>query len=63
LVENGAPIRLIQALLGHTTLKVTTKYLRLSDEKIKKEHKETHPSNRRDLYYGRVEEQVSRASN
>ena len=55
LAENGAPIRLIQALLGHTTLKVTTKYLRLTDEKIKKEHKETHPSNRRNLYYGRVQ--------
>ena len=55
LVENGAPIRLVQALLGHATLKVTTKYLRLSDEKIKQEHKETHPSNRRDLYYARVE--------
>jgi len=51
LAENGAPIRLIQALLGHATLKVTTKYLRLSDENIKKEHKATHPANRRNLYY------------
>lgn len=56
LAENGAPIRLIQALLGHATLKVTTKYLRLTDEKIKQEHKETHPASRRDLYYGRVQE-------
>ena len=55
LAENGAPIRLIQALLGHATLKVTTKYLRLTDEKIKKEHKETHPSNRRKLYYGKLQ--------
>jgi len=55
LAENGAPIRLIQALLGHATLKVTTKYLRLTDEKIKKEHKETHPSSRRKLYYGRIQ--------
>jgi len=55
LAENGAPIRLIQALLGHTTLKVTTKYLRLSDEKTKKEHKETHPSSRRNLYYEKLE--------
>lgn len=55
LAENGAPIRLIQALLGHTTLKVTTKYLRLSDEKIKKEHKETHPASRRNLYYGKLQ--------
>lgn len=56
LVENGAPIRMVQALLGHTSLKVTTRYLRLSDERIKQEHKQTHPSNRRDLYYGRVQE-------
>lgn len=54
LAENGAPIRIIQALLGHSTLKVTTKYLRLSDEKIKKEHKETHPSNRRKLHYAKL---------
>lgn len=55
LAENGAPIRLIQALLGHATLKVTTKYLRLSDEKIKREYKQTHPSNRRALYYGNLQ--------
>ncbi len=54
LVENGAPIRLIQALLGHATLNVTTKYLRLSDDKIKRMHKETHPANRRKLYYGEI---------
>jgi integrase/recombinase XerD len=62
LVENGAPIRLVQALLGHATLKVTTKYLRLSDERIKKEHKDTHPSNRRSLYYGKMEESLHRPS-
>lgn len=54
LAENGAPIRLIQALLGHATLKVTTRYLRLTDEKVKKEHHKTHPSNRRKLYYERL---------
>ncbi len=62
LVENGAPIRLIQVLLGHTTLGVTTKYLRLSDEKIKKEHKNSHPANRRKLYYGDIEAEIPRAS-
>jgi len=56
LVENGAPIRQIQALLGHTSLKVTSKYLRLSDEKIKAEHKKSHPANRRELHYGKVQE-------
>jgi len=54
LAQNGAPIRLIQALLGHTTLKVTTKYLRLTDDTIKKEHKKTHPASRRKLYYGNI---------
>jgi len=54
LAENGAPIRLIQALLGHSMLKVTTKYLRLSDEKIKEEYKRSHPSNRRKLHYGNI---------
>lgn len=62
LVENGAPIRLVQALLGHATLKVTTKYLRLSDEKIKKEHKNSHPANRRNLYYGEVRAGLHRPS-
>ena len=52
LAQNGAPIRMIQVLLGHATLAVTTKYLRIPDEKIKEEHKRTHPSNRRKLYYG-----------
>jgi len=54
LAENGAPVRLIQALLGHTTLKVTTKYLRLSNEKIKAEYKKSHPANRRKLHYGAI---------
>ena len=48
LAERGAPLRLIQALLGHTSLKVTTRYLRLSDERIKREYTRSHPSNRRD---------------
>ena len=54
LAENGAPIRQLQALLGHATLRITAKYIRLSDEKIKHEHKKTHPSNRRKLHYGTI---------
>jgi len=54
LAENGAPTRQIQALLGHSTLKVTSKYLRISDEKIKLEHKKSHPSNKRTLHYGKI---------
>jgi integrase/recombinase XerD len=51
LAERGAPIRQIQALLGHSTLKVTTKYLRLSEEKIKQEYWKSHPANRRSIHY------------
>ncbi len=54
LVENGAPIRQVQSLLGHSSLKVTTKYLRLSDEKIREEYAATHPANKRRLHYGSV---------
>lgn len=54
LAENGASIRHIQALLGHASLGVTTRYLRLTDEKSKTEHKKSHPSNRRELHYGKV---------
>lgn len=53
LAENGAPLRQIQALLGHATLRVTTNYIRLSDEKIKKEYVLSHPSNRRYIHYGK----------
>lgn len=52
LVKNGAPIRQIQALLGHSTLQVTAKYLRFTDDEIKEEYLKSHPSNRRALHYG-----------
>ncbi len=54
LAERGAPIRQIQALLGHSTLKVTTKYLRLSEEKIKQEYMKSHPANRRNIHYADI---------
>lgn len=47
LAAHGAPIRYIQALLGHESLKVTTKYVRLSDDQIRVEYDRTHPSSRR----------------
>jgi len=50
LAERGAPLRFIQALLGHTSLKVTTRYLRLSDAHIKREYTRSHPSNRRERH-------------
>ncbi len=50
LAERGAPLRYIQALLGHTSLKITTRYLRLSDAHIKREYTRSHPSNRRERH-------------
>ncbi len=47
LAANGAPIRYIQALLGHVSLKITSRYLRFTDEQIKAEYERTHPSNKR----------------
>ncbi len=47
LVVNGAPIRYVQALLGHDSLHVTTKYLRLTHAQIKSEYDKTHPSSKR----------------
>lgn len=47
LVANGAPIRYVQSLLGHESLNVTTKYLRLTHAQIKREYDRTHPSSQR----------------
>ena len=58
LAKKGAPIRQIQALLGHSSLQVTTKYLRLTDEEIKAEYLKTHPRNKRRLHYGHSGTQV-----
>lgn len=47
LAANGAPMRYVQALLGHESLHVTTKYLRLTHVQIKGEYDRTHPSSQR----------------
>jgi integrase/recombinase XerC len=43
MLERGAPLRVIQELMGHESLATTQKYLKVSAEHIKKSYLETHP--------------------
>lgn len=47
LAQNGAPVRLLQAFLGHSHVNTTGRYIRLSHEHVEKKYKEFHPSSRR----------------
>ena len=44
MLENGADIRFIQTMLGHSDLKSTQIYTRVSVEKLREVHRATHPS-------------------
>ena len=44
MLENGADIRFIQAMLGHEDLSTTEIYTRVSIEKLKEIHAATHPA-------------------
>lgn len=44
MLENGAEIRYIQAMLGHSTLKSTQMYTHVSIRKLQAIHKATHPA-------------------
>jgi integrase/recombinase XerD len=44
MLENGADIRFIQALLGHASLETTTVYTRVAIGKLKEVHAATHPA-------------------
>lgn len=44
LLENGASIRHIQVMMGHTSLKTTQKYTRIVPEELKRAHTRAHPS-------------------
>jgi integrase/recombinase XerD len=44
MLENGADIRYIQALLGHADLSTTEVYTRVSILKLKEIHERTHPA-------------------
>jgi len=43
MLERGAPLRVIQELLGHESLATTQKYLKISVEQTKKSYLRTHP--------------------
>jgi len=44
MLENGADIRYIQALLGHADLSTTEVYTRVSIQQLKAVHEKTHPA-------------------
>lgn len=44
MLENGADIRFIQALLGHAELSTTQIYTQVSITKLKEIHAATHPA-------------------
>jgi len=46
MLENGADIRFIQALLGHESLETTQLYTQVSVAKLKEIHTATHPGAR-----------------
>jgi integrase/recombinase XerC len=43
MLENGAPLRVIQELLGHESLVTTQRYLTVTTDQMKKSYMETHP--------------------
>lgn len=47
LLENGADIRYIQALLGHASLRTTQRYTRVMPLALKRAHARSHPAERR----------------
>jgi integrase/recombinase XerD len=44
MLENGADIRFIQAMLGHKDLSTTEIYTQVSIEKLRQIHAATHPA-------------------
>jgi integrase/recombinase XerD len=47
LLENGASIRHIQAMMGHSDLRTTQKYTRIVPAELKRAHARSHPRERR----------------
>lgn len=47
MLENGADVRFIQAMLGHASLESTQIYTRVSIAKLKEVHEATHPAQRK----------------
>lgn len=47
MLENGASVRHIQAMMGHASLKTTQKYLSIVPQELKRAHQRAHPSESR----------------
>ena len=43
MLERGAPLRVVQELLGHESISTTQRYLAITTEQIKKSYMESHP--------------------
>ncbi len=43
MLERGAPLRVVQELLGHETIATTQRYLSITTEQIKKSYMQSHP--------------------
>lgn len=43
MLERGAPLRVVQEMLGHESIATTQKYLSITTEQIKRSYMETHP--------------------
>ena len=59
MVENGADIRFVQAMLGHAKLETTAIYTQVSIGKLKEIHAATHPAERRAAGRGAAAELAS----
>ncbi len=46
LIQGGADVRVVQILLGHTTLDATERYLKIGDQELHRVFREFHPLNR-----------------
>ena len=43
MLENGAPLKVVQDLLGHDSIDATQRYLRITPSQIKKSYLSAHP--------------------